>query len=178
MVLSLVTDPSMNEFKGLIVCSNIPNLNLWEYPQKHRQIFHQTHLYSVQNAISVLHAHLERANALLLFLHLMTSSGPQNVVAPIFSSIPLMNDVFTFYHSDNTNLEITQMAAAKRILECSKTKGDTALRAGLEVYLHKSDRDEKLKSQYIAKNIHRKRKPAAVGGGARKKLTKGQAGIR
>ena len=77
-------------------------------------------------------------------------------------------------------LETVPMTAAKRkILGCSKTASDTALRAELGMYSHKSNRGlRKLKWDYRVKNMQRKRLTAIVNRFVWKKRTKGKAGIR
>ena len=54
-------------------------------------------------------------------------------------------------------LETVQMAAAKKILGCSKTTRNTALRAKLGMYPLKTNRDmRKLRWQYSVKKMQRK----------------------
>ena len=75
-------------------------------------------------------------------------------------------------------LETVPMIATKRILRCSKTaSNNTALRAELGIYSHKTTRDlRKLKWHYIVKNMQRKRLPAIVDRFVWKKMTKGKEG--
>ena len=76
-------------------------------------------------------------------------------------------------------LETVQMAAVKKILGCSRTTSNTALRAELGMYSLKTNRDvRKLRWQYSVKNMHRKRLPAVVDRAVWKKVTKGRGGVR
>ena len=76
-------------------------------------------------------------------------------------------------------LETVPMIAAKRILGCSKTACNTALRAELGIYSLKTNRDlRKLKWYYRVNNMQRKRLPAIVDRFEWKIRTKGKAGIR
>ena len=71
------------------------------------------------------------------------------------------------------------MTTAKRILGCSKTASNTALRAELGIYSLKTNRDlRKQKWHYRVKNMQRKILPAIVDRFVSKKGTKGKAGIR
>ena len=72
-------------------------------------------------------------------------------------------------------LETVQMSAAKKILGCSKTTSNTALRAELGMYALKTNRDmRKLRWQHSVRNMPSKRLPAIVDGAVWKKVTKGQ----
>ena len=76
-------------------------------------------------------------------------------------------------------LETVPMTAAKRILGCSKTASNTALRAELGIYSLKTNRDlRKLKWQHRVKNMQANRLPAIVDRFVWEKRTKGKAGIR
>ena len=71
------------------------------------------------------------------------------------------------------------MTTAKRILGCSKTASNTALRAELGIYSLKTNRDlRKLKWQHRVKNMQANRLPAIVDRFVWEKRTKGKAGIR
>jgi len=71
-------------------------------------------------------------------------------------------------------LETLQMAAAKKILGCSKTTSNTVLRAELGMYSLKTNRDmRKLRWQYSLQNMQRKRLPAIVDRAVWKKSTPG-----
>ena len=68
-----------------------------------------------------------------------------------------------------------QMATAKKILGCSKTTSDTALRAELGMYALKTIRDmRKLIWQFSMKNMQNKKLPATADRAVWKKVTKGQ----
>ena len=60
-------------------------------------------------------------------------------------------------------MKTVQMAAAKKILGCSKTTSDTALRAELGMYALKTTRDmRKLIWQFSVKSMQSKKLPAIV----------------
>ena len=72
-----------------------------------------------------------------------------------------------------------QMAAAKKILGCSKTTSNTALRAELGMYVLKTIRDmRKLIWQFSMKNMQNKKLPATADRAVWKKVTTGQTGMR
>ena len=72
-------------------------------------------------------------------------------------------------------LGTVQMSAAKRILGCSKTTSNTALRAELGMYALKTNRDmRKLRWKNSVKNMQSKRLPAVVDRAVWKKVTKRQ----
>ena len=72
-------------------------------------------------------------------------------------------------------LETVQMSAAKKILGCSKTTSNTALRAELGMYALKTNRDmRKLRWQHSVRSMQSKRLPAIVDRAVWKKVTKGQ----
>ena len=71
-----------------------------------------------------------------------------------------------------------QMTASKKILGCSSTTSKTVLRAELEMYPRKPNRDiRKLKWQYKVKNMPEKRLPPIVDRAVWEKVTRGRAGI-
>ena len=72
-------------------------------------------------------------------------------------------------------LETVQMSAAKKILGCSKTTSNTALRAELGIYALKTNRDmRKLRWQHSVRSMQSERLPAIVDRAVWKKATKGQ----
>ena len=72
-------------------------------------------------------------------------------------------------------LETVQMSAAKKILGCSKTTSNTALRAELGMYALKTNRDmRKLRWQHSVRSMQSERLPAIVDRAVWKKVTKGQ----